>query len=97
MGQGRWVRNTDFFKARFSPETTYGEGPQRLKNLYFVYLLELRALQKVAPYLRGEFFYTGKESEDEETRQIIAQLMQIIAEFPAHFDESSMFQVINIR
>jgi hypothetical protein len=36
---------------RFDPKATKGHGPQRLKNLYFTYLVELRALAKAAPYL----------------------------------------------
>ena len=46
-----WGPNVDEFKKRFSPEFTEGEGPKRLKNLYFTYLVELRALAKAAPYL----------------------------------------------
>lgn len=48
------------FVKRFSPETTNGEGPNWLRNLYFVYLLELRALAKAAPYLEKEEYYTGR-------------------------------------
>lgn len=81
------------FKARFSPETTYGEGPQRLKNLYFVYLLELRALVKAAPYLKNELFYTGNEEVDKETRAAIKQIIEIAKSFKDHFDETMMFTV----
>ena len=42
---------------RFSPKLTWGEGPERLKNLYFLYLVELRALAKVAPYLEKVQLY----------------------------------------
>ena len=35
------------FQRRFHPEQTNGEGTERLKNLYFIYLIELRALSKV--------------------------------------------------
>jgi ERO1-like protein alpha len=44
--------------------TTNGEGPYWLKNLYFVYLLELRALAKAAPYLRKQTYFTGIISSD---------------------------------
>lgn len=54
-----WGHNVSEFVNRFSPETTDGQGPNWLKNLYFVYLLELRALQKASPYLVREEFYTG--------------------------------------
>ena len=50
-GTATWGPNVEEFRARFDPETTNGAGPQRLKNLYFTYLVELRALAKVAPYL----------------------------------------------
>ena len=42
--------NTEEFLNRFDPQNV-PEGPQRLKNLYFTYLVELRALIKAAPYL----------------------------------------------
>ena len=58
FGEGTWYRNVEMFKGRFGPQWGQ-EGLERLKNLYFVYLLELRALQKIAPYLKTELFYTG--------------------------------------
>uniref|UniRef100_A0A914VM73 Endoplasmic reticulum oxidoreductin-1 n=1 Tax=Plectus sambesii TaxID=2011161 RepID=A0A914VM73_9BILA len=91
FGEGTWYRNVDMFKARFSPETTWGEGPQRLKNLYFVYLLELRALVKAAPYLQNEMFYTGDDVEDSETRQAVERIIDIANSFKDHFDETMMF------
>lgn len=47
----KWGPNLEEFQRRFDPKLTYGEGPSRLRNLYFAYLVELRALAKVAPYL----------------------------------------------
>lgn len=58
FGDGIWFRNVEMFKNRFGTKWTV-EGPERLKNVYFVYLLELRALLKAAPYFRKELFYTG--------------------------------------
>lgn len=46
------------FRNRFGMKWSW-EGPERLKNIYFVYILELRALIKATPYLRKELFYTG--------------------------------------
>lgn len=77
-GTGIWGRNTDEFMQRFSPETTKNEGPNWLKNLYFVYLLELRALAKAAPYLRREAFFTGNTEEDESVRTAVDDIMNII-------------------
>lgn len=73
-----WDRNVDEFMRRFSPETTDGHGPNWLKNLYFVYLLELRALAKAAPYLRDEPFFTGKDDEDESVNAAVADILNII-------------------
>lgn len=64
-----------------------------LQNLYFTYLLELRALQKVAPYLRGQLFYTGDAQQDAETRRLIADIRTMVNGFQHHFDETQMFLV----
>nr|CAH7741415.1 unnamed protein product [Callosobruchus chinensis] len=58
--KGKWGPNLSEFQRRFSPESTSGEGPNWLRNLYFVYLVELRALAKAAPYLEEEEYFTGK-------------------------------------
>lgn len=63
---------------RFSPETTYNEGPYWLKNLYFAYLIELRALAIAAPYLKQDRFFTGNEEEDVEVRKAIDDLLNIV-------------------
>lgn len=86
-----WGHNLAEFTRRFSPETTNNEGPNWLKNLYFVYLLEVRALAKASPYLEREEFYTGNEAEDWDTQQAVKDLLKVIKSFPSHFDETSMF------
>ena len=35
------------FYKKFAPSFTWGEGPNRLANLYFGYLFVLRAISKV--------------------------------------------------
>lgn len=77
-GEGVWGRNLDEFMQRFSPETTKNEGPSWLKNLYFVYLLELRALAKAAPYLRNEQFFTGDTEDDESVRVAVKDILNIV-------------------
>lgn len=86
-----WGHNLSEFKRRFSPETTNGQGPNWLKNLYFLYLLELRALAKASPYLEREEYYTGNEPEDWDTQQAVKDLLKVIKSFPDHFDEKTMF------
>lgn len=89
--EGEWGPNVAEFQRRFDPALTMNEGSNWLKNLYFVYLLEMRALAKAGPYLEKEEYYTGDPTEDEETRQAISNMLSIIYKFPDHFNESSMF------
>lgn len=87
-----WGRNIPEFVRRFSPETTGSEGPERLKNLYFVYLLELRAIAKAAPYLLSLEIHTGDEKEDKTTKDLLTNVLHVAREFPDQFDESQLFQ-----
>ncbi|XP_057318709.1 ero1-like protein [Microplitis mediator] len=88
---GEWGPNLPEFQRRFSPDMTGNEGPEWLKNLYFLYLLELRALHKAAPYLEREEYYTGNDSEDDDTKMAIKDILQVVKSFPDHFNESLMF------
>ncbi|XP_050299066.1 ero1-like protein [Anthonomus grandis grandis] len=90
--KGEWGPYLEEFRTRFSPESTNGEGPHWLRNLYFVYLIELRALAKAAPYLEREDYYTGNASEDYDTKMAIKDLLSVIKKFPDHFDETTMFK-----
>ncbi|XP_022083097.1 ERO1-like protein beta isoform X2 [Acanthaster planci] len=92
FGVETWGPNVDEFKQRFDPQTTDGEGPVRLKNLYFTYLVVLRAIAKAAPLLEAELFYTGEAKEDEQIQDDVEDLLQTIKQFPNHFNESTMFQ-----
>jgi ERO1-like protein alpha len=75
---GRWGPNLQEFQLRFDPERTNGEGPQWLRNLYFLYLLELRALAKAAPYLEHEEYFTGNEDEDQEVKYGIQDFLKVV-------------------
>lgn len=88
---GVWGPNLDEFKRRFSPDSTGAAGEQWLRNLYFTYIVELRALAKIAPYLRRGEFYTGFDSDDKEVQLAVKDLLNIVEKFPSHFDESLMF------
>lgn len=87
----RWGPNVEEFQRRFDPETTDGEGPIRLKNLYFTYLVTLRAIAKAAPVLEKEMFYTGEPVEDQEIKRIVREILKVARSFPHHFNESAMF------
>uniref|UniRef100_H3AMX3 Endoplasmic reticulum oxidoreductase 1 beta n=1 Tax=Latimeria chalumnae TaxID=7897 RepID=H3AMX3_LATCH len=92
-GKPRWGPNVKEFQHRFDPIETKAEGPRRLKNLYFLYLIELRALSKVAPYFERSFvdLYTGNTDEDAATKLLLLQILNDTKSFPMHFDEKSMF------
>ncbi|XP_056442703.1 ERO1-like protein beta isoform X1 [Gadus chalcogrammus] len=92
-GKSVWGPNVQEFRQRFDPAETKGEGTRRLKNLYFLYLIELRALSKVAPYFDRSFInlYTGNNQEDGATKDLLLQIFNETRAFPMHFDESSMF------
>lgn len=89
--KGEWGPNLKEFTTRFSPDNTNGEGPNWLRNLYFLYLLEIRALAKASPYLQREEFYTGDEAQDWDTQLAVKDLLGVIETFPDHFNESVMF------
>jgi len=88
-----WGRNFEEFKRRFSPESTENEGPERLKNIYFLYLVELRAVEKIAPFLEGlEVSIGDTAGKDEEFRNLAEEVIKNIDSFPSHFDESELFK-----
>ena len=84
--------NLKLFLDRFDPDLTGGLGPYWLKNLYFVYLLELRAITKAAPLLEAQKFYTGNEEEDKETQIAVKEVLNLMKSFPDQFDETTMFK-----
>nr|XP_002126047.1 ERO1-like protein beta [Ciona intestinalis] len=98
-GERRWEANLAEFQRRFDKDVTKGEGTARLKNLYFIYLLELRALSKAAEYFnRGNVvLFTGRDKEDVKTKEMLTQLLDLTKKFPMHFDEGVMFQDKNSR
>ncbi|XP_035795439.1 ero1-like protein [Anopheles albimanus] len=88
---GLWGPNMEEFERRFSPHMTDNEGSHWLRNLYFAYLVELRALAKAAPYLRNEEYFTGLEKDDREVKMAVKDLLTVIEAFPSHFNETVMF------
>ncbi|TRY65228.1 hypothetical protein DNTS_002936 [Danionella cerebrum] len=89
----KWGHNVSEFQLRFDEELTKGEGPKRLRNLYFLYLIELRALAKIVPYFEHSSFqlYTGQPEQDEENRKLLLELLHVAKSFPLHFDETALF------
>lgn len=91
--QKKWGHNVTEFRKRFDSELTGGEGPKRLRNLYFLYLIELRALAKALPFFQQPSFqlYTGRPEEDQKHKEMLLQILQLTRSFPLPFDETSLF------
>uniref|UniRef100_A0A3Q2P701 ERO1-like protein alpha n=1 Tax=Fundulus heteroclitus TaxID=8078 RepID=A0A3Q2P701_FUNHE len=91
--QRKWGHNISEFRRRFDSDLTAGEGPKRLRNLYFLYLIELRALAKVLPFFKQSSFqlYTGRPEEDHKHKELLLDILQLARSFPLHFDETSLF------
>lgn len=89
----RWTHNVAEFQQRFDSDLTAGEGPKRLRNLYFLYLIELRALAKAMPFFRRSSFrlYTGQPRQDKANRELLLEIVQLANAFPLHFNETSLF------
>ncbi|XP_063501657.1 ERO1-like protein alpha isoform X3 [Symphalangus syndactylus] len=93
LQEKKWGHNITEFQQRFDGILTEGEGPRRLKNLYFLYLIELRALSKVLPFFERPDFqlFTGNKIQDEENKMLLLEILHEIKSFPLHFDENSFF------
>ncbi|CAF4423429.1 unnamed protein product, partial [Adineta steineri] len=90
---GRWGPNLDEFKRRFDPETTGNEGPAWLKNLYFIYLIELRAIYKARDYLQSQTYFTGNQTDDIHTKELLSDsLFKEIEPFANYFNENDLFK-----
>ncbi|OAF67232.1 hypothetical protein A3Q56_05035 [Intoshia linei] len=79
------------FKKKFDPEFTKGEGPGRLLNLYFLYMVQIRSIQLLLPHLKMKKIYSGDENEDAKVRGNLKKLGIIINEFDAHYNEKMFF------
>lgn len=82
---GEWRPNLECFISRIA------EHPERLQNVYFNYVLMLRALTKVAPYLKNYNYAIGDEAVDSKTVNLVGQLLDRAESCQATFDENSMF------
>nr|XP_023653590.1 ERO1-like protein alpha isoform X1 [Paramormyrops kingsleyae] len=91
--ENKWGHNLSEFQQRFDEDLTKGEGPKRLRNLYFIYLIELRALSKVLPFFEQPSvqLYTGQAEQDKQIKKMLLQLLRLAKSFPLHFDEGALF------
>lgn len=68
--------------------TRIGQHPERLENMYFTYVLLLRALARSGPQLVHTLEDTAGELE---TRDRLQALVKVANGCPSTFDETSMF------
>ncbi|GAA6009466.1 hypothetical protein JCM11491_003568 [Sporobolomyces phaffii] len=80
---GQWSPNLDCFITRI------GQHPERLENMYFTYVLLLRAFSRSGPSLLKTLEETA--SGEGSTRTELAELIQVANGCPSTFDETSMF------
>lgn len=89
LTESHWGPSLSEFKNRL------GDHPDRIDNMYFVFVFLLRAVSKMQDALLGFDFDTGNPVEDQHTNELVQQLMNgpMMQNCPAHasFDESAMF------
>jgi hypothetical protein len=84
--------NLNEFVRRFDAATTNGQGPSWLKNLYFAYLLVLRAITKMEKYWTTHHFYTGNDTDDAAVNDKVMQIVEASKGCSSSlFDETMMF------
>lgn len=81
-----WGPNVQEFLNRFDPKLTSGEGPEWLKNVYYLYLVELRAISKAGDLL------TSLGYGDEATAARVKDVVATARQFPTSFDEKELFK-----
>ena len=84
--------NLNEFVKRFDAASTEGQGPKRLKNLYFAYLVVLRAIIKAERFWSASKFFTGNPIEDQQVKQTVLDLISAARSCDdTLFDENQMF------
>jgi ERO1-like protein alpha len=87
---GEWLSNQTVFEQRFRAY------PERIENLYFVYVFTLRAISRLAPLLRSYEYKTGGSlEEDRKTQQLVREFLDNKLVCTPSFDESLLFRDAN--
>jgi len=80
------------FSRRF---TRQKDGNDWIRNLYFVYLVELKALSKADNYLRSKKIFTGNSNEDMQTQSEVGQILDIIQTLPNPINQTTMVNILS--
>lgn len=86
-----WGINLDEFYFRFNPVSTDNQGPIWLKNLYFTFLVELKAILKSEKVLKTAIFYTGNSTQDIQAKQLVLNIIELIKSANISFNETLVF------
>eukprot|EP00946_MAST-07B_sp_MAST-7B-sp1_P002696 g2696.t1 len=83
-----WGLDLDEFERRLA------EHPDRINNLHFVYLLELRAAIILGKHLlaTGHELATGHPDEDRHTAGVLHNMFSDTSDWPVNFEEENAFQ-----
>ncbi|KAI8853207.1 endoplasmic reticulum Oxidoreductin 1-domain-containing protein [Chytridium lagenaria] len=82
---GEWYPDLECFLFRV------GRFPDRVENLYFAYVVLLRSIAKLAPYLKSYKWCTGIFSDRKKIESLIEQIVEQSLSAPSTFDEKLMF------
>ena len=84
-----WSPNLECFVTRIS------QHPERLQNVYFDYVLLMRALSKAGEYLDKFDLRAGDEIRDQDTRKQLRELLKFAGANRPSFDEHQLFTMSN--
>jgi hypothetical protein len=65
--------------------------PERLENIYFDYVVMLRAVSKISDFLEGYQYLTGDETVDKGIIASVQELVELVKKCPPTFDEKLLF------
>lgn len=80
-----WAPNLECFMTRIS------QHPERLQNVYFDYVLLMRALSKAAEYLEKVGLRESDRITDKESKEELTGLLEAARSNEASFDEHKLF------
>lgn len=92
-----WGPNVTMFEMFFDPSRTYGEGPSRLRNMYFTYLLLLRALVRGLPLWQQHGFHSGDAAQDQLALRTVLDIAGGASICASTFDETAMFNGASLQ
>lgn len=82
---GMWEMNVNCFYERI------GKFPNRIENLYFLWVVATRAVSKLAPIINDHPFCEGLGAEEELVKRHVMQVEEVLKSCPETFDETVLF------